>query len=350
MIEPPIAGEMIREQPLAPLADDLVTNSAPGGAQSAAIETGRAACLRFARTSTFVSWGLLALGIVAGLERVVSLAIDGDPKSGSWGRACAGAVFSILAYGLAGLAWAALARMTAAAISEYLDRVASASADLLALAARGVADLDRIADILADGRGPQMQIDQTALDRTNRLDEIRRAIRTSQWAHAQSLLGAFAAEFPDDSRQPALESELHQARHNARQQHSANLEAAREVNDPDRVLDCYELLVGAIDSDARAALDRDLGKWFLALIHRRLRATKIQPDVVQLAARFAQAFASTVEGASVRAALPTLRRSIGLCPRCGSPYGGVGDACPKCLDTISLHSGEPESGDQPIVP
>ena len=30
--------------------------------------------------------------------------------------------------------------------------------------------------------------------------------------------------------------------------------------------------------------------------------------------------ATTVEGASVRASLPTLRRSVGLCPRCAQPY------------------------------
>ena len=53
--------------------------------------------------------------------------------------------------------------------------------------------------------------------------------------------------------------------------------------------------------------------------------------MVQLAARFAENFAATVEGASVRASLPTLRRSVGLCPRCAQPYIGVADACPNCL-------------------
>ncbi len=86
-----------------------------------------------------------------------------------------------------------------------------------------------------------------------------------------------------------------------------------------------------LDQDARAALDPELAKWFLGLIHRRLRTGKIQADVVQLAARFAESFAATVEGASVRASLPTLRRSVGLCPRCAQPYTGVADACPNCL-------------------
>jgi hypothetical protein len=67
------------------------------------------------------------------------------------------------------------------------------------------------------------------------------------------------------------------------------------------------------------------------LIHRRLRTGTIQSEVVQLASRFSEVFATTVEGASVRAALPTLRRSVGLCPRCSQPYAGVAEACPKCL-------------------
>ncbi len=182
--------------------------------------------------------------------------------------------------------------------------------------------------------------------RDSRLDEVRRAIRTSQWAEAESLLIAYAADFPDDSRHTHLADELGRAQHNVRAQELAKLEAAREVNDPEGVLASYQVLTSCLEPDARAALDRDLGKWFLALIHRRLRTTKIQADVVQLASRFAEAFASTVEGASVRASLPTLRRSVGLCPRCGSSYGGVGDACPKCLQSHSLRLDEPRADPQ----
>jgi predicted amidophosphoribosyltransferase len=52
----------------------------------------------------------------------------------------------------------------------------------------------------------------------------------------------------------------------------------------------------------------------------------------------ADAFDSTPEGASLRAALPTLRRSVGLCARCGRPYNGIADACPACLATTSFPS------------
>jgi hypothetical protein len=111
----------------------------------------------------------------------------------------------------------------------------------------------------------------------------------------------------------------------------AQLEAARQVNDPARVLELYQAVGPALELDQRTALERDLASWFLSLIHRRLRTGKIQPEVVVLATQVAETFGTTVAGASMRAALPTLRRSVGLCPRCAQPYAGVADACPKCL-------------------
>jgi len=350
MIEPASATEPTHDLSLAPPAAESISIPVADHARPTPIETSRAACLALARTGTWVGWGLVALGLVAGLERFVALAIDGQATSGEWGRAWAGAVFAILAYCLAGLGSAAVARMAAAAIREYLDRFAQVSDDLLSLAARGVADLHRIAQVLGEGGASALQADQSGADRTRLLAEIQRATRASQWAEAQSLLRAFAAEYPDDSRQAVLEAELEKARHSANQQHLAKLEAARDVNDPEGVLENYQMLIGSLQADARAALDRDLAKWFLALIHRRLRTTKIQPDVVRLASRFAEAFASTVEGASVRAALPTLRRSVGLCPRCGSSYAGIGDACPKCLDSMSLRPAAPDSDAQVANP
>jgi hypothetical protein len=53
--------------------------------------------------------------------------------------------------------------------------------------------------------------------------------------------------------------------------------------------------------------------------------------VVVLAAQVSEIFGATPDGASVRAALPTLRRSVGLCPRCAQPYVGSAAACPRCL-------------------
>jgi hypothetical protein len=346
MTEPPIFGELVQEQSPAPREAERTEKGAAHHTPSKSIDSAAGACLRLTRAGNLVAWGLLALGVVAGLDRVIPPAIDAEARQEPRLRAWVGAIFSVVAYGLAGLAVAAVTRMAAAAIGEYLERVARVSDDLLALTTRGVVDLDRISQVLSLGRQPQLPINQPALERTHKVEEIRRAIRISDWAVAESLLSAFAAEFPDDSQQTNLKAELKQSKYLASEQQLARLEAARQVNDPEGVFESYHHLAATLEAEARAALDQDLGKWFLALIHRRLRSAKIQPDVVQLASRFADAFASTVEGASVRASLPTLRRSAGLCPRCGSPYGGAGSACPKCLETMSLRPNQPDPAAQ----
>jgi len=119
------------------------------------------------------------------------------------------------------------------------------------------------------------------------------------------------------------------------QDHMAELKAARDVNDPLRVLELYQRIAPALESEPRAALQSEIAEWFLAVIYRRLRTGKIQVEVVELAGQFAETFAATTQGASVRAALPTLRRSAGLCPRCAQPYIGTAPACPDCLRSAS---------------
>ena len=109
------------------------------------------------------------------------------------------------------------------------------------------------------------------------------------------------------------------------------IRAARQVNDATRVMELFRGLGPAFDPGRRGELERELSRWFLELIHRRLRGGRIQVDVVELATAVAETFPATVEGASLRASLPTLRRSVGLCPRCAQPYVGTAAACPRCL-------------------
>jgi hypothetical protein len=111
----------------------------------------------------------------------------------------------------------------------------------------------------------------------------------------------------------------------------AELKAARDVNDPTRVLELYHAVASTLEAEPRQRLQSEIAAWFLTVIYRRLRTGKIQVEVVDLAARFAESFAATTQGASVLAALPMLRRSAGLCPRCAQPYIGTGQACPQCL-------------------
>lgn len=138
----------------------------------------------------------------------------------------------------------------------------------------------------------------------------------------------------------------------------ARLEASRSANDPDSVLNLRDELALHLAAEALAELDRELVGWLIRLIQRRLRAGTVRSDVVQLAARVADRFGATVEGASLRASLPTLRRSAGLCAVCGEPYTGLENRCPRCQAAAVLAAraappieGDPDAiGDPPPPP
>ncbi len=174
------------------------------------------------------------------------------------------------------------------------------------------------------------------------------AIRSSQWAEAESIVQTFNDAHPGDPESTRLTEELAEAKNVARQELLTKLDAARQVNDPDRVIELRESVKPLIDLDALKSLDRDLAKWFMTLIQRRLRAGTVRPDVALLAGRVAASLDDTPEGASLRASLPTLRRAAGLCARCGQPYAGIADACPACISGAAASL--PSTTDEPDEP
>jgi hypothetical protein len=199
------------------------------------------------------------------------------------------------------------------------------------------------------GASPLPLEEAPASERPRRLAEIERAIHSRQWDEAQSLLRTFEDVSPHDAALARLQEQLVARRREATREHLAQLEAARQANDPERVVELYHVVGSALASEERTSLERDLARWFLALIHRRLRTGKIQTEVVLLATRAAETFSATVEGASLRAALPTLRRSVGLCPRCARPYAGSAQACPQCLAGVA-HLPAHNPSDQDSIP
>src|SRR5437763_175633 len=82
------------------------------------------------------------------------------------------------------------------------------------------------------------------------------------------------------------------------------------------------LVAPLLVADELRSLDRELARWCMGMIQKRLRTGTMGVDVATLAARVAESLDATTEGASLRAALPTLRRSAGLCARCARPYNG----------------------------
>jgi hypothetical protein len=118
----------------------------------------------------------------------------------------------------------------------------------------------------------------------------------------------------------------------------ARIEASRAVGDPEGVVEARNALRERLDAEALLALDLDLVRWLIGLIQKRMRTGTMRPDIAVLAERVAQSFGHTPEGASLRASLPILRRSSGLCPRCGEPYTGIDAACPDCLGVAAAAS------------
>jgi hypothetical protein len=222
----------------------------------------------------------------------------------------------------------AAARLAAAA-----DRIADALARLPAETA------SRVPAATAPGAPPaatRAPAPAPAADtRTMALAEIRVALRQGEWVQVEALYRSFTDNHPGDPVVITLGDELKAARESAINALRARLDAAREANDLERVLELREPLQPLLDPEALLALDRGLAKWFMALIQKRMRQGVMTKDIALLATQVASAFDSTPEGASLRAALPTLRRSVGLCARCGQPYTGIADACPSCLASSS---------------
>ena len=174
-----------------------------------------------------------------------------------------------------------------------------------------------------------------ARGRGGEIVEFRRAIAESRWEDARAIVRESALEKPDDPEVVAMSEELERTRQFAVDDLRQRIEASRLANDPDGAIGSRDELAQILRGDAIKEVDRALVKWLMGLIQRRLRTGTVGADVVGLAGRIAESFGGTTEGASLRASLPTLRRSAGLCPKCAEPYAGVGDACPKCLAASS---------------
>lgn len=274
-----------------------------------------AALARIGRVSLILTWGLPFLGLLHAARQAFE-EIDRP------GLAALDAIYLLGAYILAGIALGTLIHV----LGLWLTHQPSGAGTQV----EGLS-----------GTGPPAPV-LTALDllRERTIVDIRQAIRKAKWDEARALLDAFATDHVDDPHASVLDQELQTARDAARDDSLAQLDAARQVNDPDRVLELHQFLVPLLEAEARNSLEAELSKWFLRLIHNRLRTGKIQTDVALLAGRIAESFSHTVEGASLRASLSTLRRSAGLCPRCAQPYTGVADACPTCMG----------HGQQPVLP
>ena len=161
--------------------------------------------------------------------------------------------------------------------------------------------------------------------------EFRLALREHRWEVADQIARDLLRDQPADPEILSLAEESESIRSEVMNGLRDRIEAARLANDADGVLSLHGELSRAARPGSLKDFDSGLAKWLMATIHRRLRGGTIRADLTELASKVAEQFSTTPEGASLKASLPTLRRSAGLCPRCGDPYPGLAEACPKCL-------------------
>ncbi len=281
----------------------------------------------------FLGWGLALVGLLWGWSHAIAMVDHGPATLAGWTRAAAEAAAIALALALAGWASAIACQVAADCIAARSERAARSAAEFIHLAGRAIVAVERLADAMERrpiGVATADPADPPDQERARALAEIEETAFASRLEEADALLDRFGLRFPDDPAVPALRERLDADRRREAEGRIAHIEAARRVNDPERVLELYRALGSSLAFERRGELERDLAKWFLELIHRRLRGGRIQIDVVQLASQAAETFGATVEGASLRASLPVLRRSVGLCPRCAQPYLGPEPACPQC--------------------
>ncbi|HLH27897.1 MAG TPA: hypothetical protein VKW77_03215, partial [Acidimicrobiales bacterium] len=277
-----------------------------------------------------LGWGLFFWGTLWALSGAIGRVAEGPAAASHLAQSILQAAAVVVASGLAGWAAAVACRLAAATVLELIYRDRHAYSELLGLAPRAIAALERLADArarppIAAPEGPSDG------DRVHLRAGVDQALRSGRHAEAATLLEDFEARFPDDPAIPALRDRLAAALREHAEAQVAQIDAARQVNDSDRVLELFRTAAPALEPDRRGDLERQLAKWFQELIFRRLRGGVVQVEVVHLAAQVAETFGATVEGASLRASLPLLRRSVGLCPQCAQPYTGMARACPKCL-------------------
>jgi hypothetical protein len=295
-----------------------------------------------ARSAPLVRFGLFSVGVGLFLDQVRPLVSDAQF---TWGeRRVMGlvALITIGGFGIAGWLAGRLLRASAELIDVFVDgaEAAGRTADLIEL--QLVPTLVRLAGALerptvtatvaaAAAAAPAVGSSPGDEARQQTLSAFRRALGAGRWSQAERLAQAFLRDFPNAPESATLDDELTRARQEASDALRDRLESARRANDPDRVIDLRDALTEHLRGEPLRKLDRDLVHWLVGLIQERLKAGPARPDVAALAARVADSFGDTPEGASLRAALPNLRRSAGLCPRCGRPSPGRAEACPRCL-------------------
>ena len=291
----------------------------------------RASRKALARVAPWVRFGLFSVGFSMFLNEARSLVSD---MQFTWGeRRIIGIVgLSYLGgFGLAGWVAGRLIWTGAELIDVMVDQSEAAARTADLIERHAIPTLGRIALALekltaeADTTKPVVEDDATQA-----FEAARRVIAAARWAQAEKLVNAFIRDHPgpDAAR---LFAELTDSRNRAIEALKVRLDAAKASGDALLAIEIRDALTEHLRGEPLADLDQSLVRWLVGEIKKKVRAGSIKPEVATLAARVADSFADTPEGASLKSSIPNLRRSAGLCPRCARPYKGTDAACSRCL-------------------
>lgn len=278
------------------------------------------------RMVPWVRFGLFAAGVSLFLDQAMPLLSDAQF---TWGERRVMGIIALTTLGGFGLA------------SWMAARLLRTAAELIDVVVDGVEASERTAELIERHVVPALNRAANALERSQtapRDDElmraaqaIRRAIQARRWDQAERLLQAFRRDYPAASETARLATELDEARQALIDELRVQLERARESDDLRGAIDARDALTEHLRGALLQDLDRQVVRWLMDRIQERvLRSGVVDPELPAVAARVADSFGDTEEGAKLRAGLPQLRRRAGLCPRCAGPYRGRDATCPKC--------------------
>jgi hypothetical protein len=126
----------------------------------------------------------------------------------------------------------------------------------------------------------------------------------------------------------------------------ASLATAQAADRAGRVFELRDTLTQHLRGEALQHLDRELAIWMLKLVERRVAAGTVDIELAGWVARALDSLGTMPEAEPLRAALPDLRRSAGLCQKCGRPTRGKDGLCSACL----AQSAEPHAvADSPAI-
>jgi hypothetical protein len=166
--------------------------------------------------------------------------------------------------------------------------------------------------------------------RQRAIDSVRDAVRRESWDQARRIAGEFAERFPEAADAKDLCAQVEAALARKVQSLRDQLDQVERAGDCEGLLNIRDRLSAYLDGTELYQVDRRVAHWTAKYLRDALVAGKAK-EVVHLAERIVDAVGDTTqEGAQVRASLPTLRRSAGLCPECGQPNDVRLVRCPAC--------------------